>query len=72
MQLAELIEQLEELQGEVGPRANVRLAIQPSWPFEHSISGVVEIDGAVYIAEGSQLGYLSGDVKDELTGKGAW
>jgi hypothetical protein len=75
----------------------VRLAIQPSWPFEHSITNVVgpateqwteqecpEHDGwlighagcdvelipsdskLIYIAEGSQLGYLPGDVRSAL------
>lgn len=42
----------------------VKLAAQPSWPFEYSISDVVIVDddsnpdrGVVYIAEGQQLGY---------------
>ena len=86
MKIAELIERLTEL-AEDFPDAEVRLATQPSWPFEYSIENVVgpyelgeaareraldrgreydpeDVDDeeplVVYLAEGGQLGYLSG------------
>ena len=40
MNIAELIEQLEEIKERVGEHAEVRYASQPSWPFENSIYGV--------------------------------
>ena len=39
--VAELIEELENMD----PEAEVRLAIQPSWPFQHTISGVYDVPG---------------------------
>tara|TARA_R100000951_G_scaffold50728_2_gene42802 strand:+ start:16885 stop:17133 length:249 start_codon:yes stop_codon:yes gene_type:complete len=80
MNVTELIERLQYV-AEVNPDAEVRLASQPNWPFEWSISNVLEVDlgvededgcssgqegTIVYIAEGSQLGYLPGVAKDEL------
>lgn len=99
MTVGELISQLEDLDAE----AEVRLAHQPSWPFEYSIDSVVEVGGdddeceecgfswsahdegtpgycgcevepprgsdnptIVYIAEGSQLGYLPGQASRQL------
>lgn len=41
MQIRELIEFLEEAALEVGDDAEVRLATQPSWPFESEICSVV-------------------------------
>lgn len=43
MTVEELIDALTEMVdcGEVTPDAEVRLAIQPSWPFEHSAASVV-------------------------------
>ncbi len=66
----ELMTHLEEMP----PEAEVRIAEQPAWPFEHSIESfnpvVVAKDGdnneVVYIAKGSQLGYLPGSVAEEL------
>lgn len=65
MNLNDLIEQLQELREEHGDDVEVRLAIQPHWPLEHSIDnvGAAEDDDArivVYIGEGTQHGYLSG------------
>lgn len=40
MQVAELIEALEDFD----PDTEVRLAIQPSYPFQHTIAEVVEVD----------------------------
>lgn len=66
MTIRELIEQLEDIAGEFGDNAEVRLAVQPNWPFEHSISGLGEANGVVYIAEGQQLGYLPGAVTEQV------
>jgi hypothetical protein len=65
MTVQELMRELEGCE----PDAEVRIAQQPSWPFEYSISQVVEAkpvdesddddsDPVVYIAEGMQLAYL--------------
>lgn len=66
MTVSELIEYLQEF-AEVNPDMEVRLATQPSYPFENSIEGVVtngeiieEGDEEVcYILESSQLAYAS-------------
>jgi hypothetical protein len=57
----------------------VRLAMQPSWPFEYSINSVEVIleekdeegediipQETVYLVEGEQLGYLPQHVCNEL------
>lgn len=69
MTVEELICELERLPMD----AEVRLAEQPSWPFEYDLSGITEAlpadDGngeAVYLVEGSQLGYLPENVREEL------
>jgi hypothetical protein len=75
MTVAELIEVLEGY----NPDSEVRLASQPKWPFEYSVSNVVsamsdENDGdrdpdalaVVYIAEGTQIDYLNGDAIELL------
>jgi predicted RNA-binding Zn-ribbon protein involved in translation (DUF1610 family) len=41
MKLQELIDELTDLAPEVGPGTEVRLAIQPHYPFQHSIADVV-------------------------------
>jgi len=38
MTVAELIEMLEELQ----PNKEVRIASQPSWPFEYDVKGIID------------------------------
>lgn len=63
MNVIELIEALSEFPED----AEVRLATQPAWPFEHSVGQPVFVyDGTVYIPEAAQLGYLSGSAKSEL------
>lgn len=69
MTVGELIDILEDLPED----AEVRLAMQPSYPFEYSISDLVTVapmhdgdPGRVYLAEGRQLNYLPGDARDEL------
>lgn len=73
MRVDELIEELQyirEMHGDI----ECRLAIQPRWPFEHSISTIaaatLDVDNSeetiAYIAEGNQLDYLPGAARDEL------
>jgi len=67
MTVQELIEELNY----VNPDAEIRFASQPKWPFEYSFSGPVEVEDeegfpTVYLVEGRQLGYLAGNVKDEI------
>jgi hypothetical protein len=68
MKVRDLIEYLENFDEE----AEVRLAMQPSWPFEYSIGEVEEVEledegkTVVYISENRQLGYLPGEVKEIL------
>jgi hypothetical protein len=78
MTLNELINDLSDLAGQLGDAADttpVRLATQPSYPLEYSIRGValvIDDDGdtstAVYIGEGTQLGYLPSGVREEVWG----
>lgn len=73
MTVQELIDELEMMD----PNAEVRLAMQPSWPFEYSIDQIAEVSvvnkfdeevekKVLYLSEGSQLGYLPGHVGEEL------
>jgi hypothetical protein len=75
MTVEELIHELKC----VNPNSEVLFASQPSWPFEYTLGGVIEIhpeseydnedpeaSSVVYIAEGRQKGYLNGEAKDEL------
>lgn len=66
MNLRELIEELEDLAEEFGDEADVRLAIQPRWAFQHSIAQAIgvrlrehgEAQPVIYLGEGNQIGYL--------------
>lgn len=70
------VSELREILSEMPDDADVRLACQPSYPFEYSIGGVfhtTEIqddfagpDGIVYIGEQTQLGYLPGHASEGL------
>ncbi len=69
------VEELMELLEQFPPEAEVRIAQQPSWPFEYSIHDVAAVpedddtkceDVVVYIVEGQQLGYLPGDITQEI------
>ena len=72
MRVEELIEYLRDCDQD----AEVRFASQPSWPFEYSIDGVVEVDivnprddnseKVIFLEEGRQLGYLPSEAKNEL------
>ncbi len=67
--VSDLVDQLQQFD----PNAEVRLATQPSWPFEWSLSRSepaveVDLDGqpVVYLVQGAQLGYLPGAAHGEL------
>ena len=62
MTVGELIENLQGFEEEL----EVRLAMQPSWPFEYSIGDIVDAGGKVYIGEYNQEGYLSGEAAEAL------
>jgi len=77
MTISELIYELQRMPQD----AEIRLAMQPAWPFEYSIGGVVlvssnesegfddrehEEEAIVYLSEGSQIGYLSDEAREEL------
>lgn len=46
MTIRDLIDQLQEFADSHGDDTEVRLAHQPSWPFEYSISEVVLVDSS--------------------------
>lgn len=66
MTAAELIELLEDLD----PDTEIRVATQPSWPMEYTLtdrtSFQTSIPGILYLSVGDQIGYLSGEVADEI------
>lgn len=52
------VEDLIGTLSEMDPQAPVMVAVQPIWPFEHTITGVViDCNGIVYLAS-KQHGYL--------------
>lgn len=74
MLATDLIAALKSAVCDAGEDLEVRLAIQPSWPFEYDISKWSDIapveleDGShvVYLPEGTQLNYLPGVARDIL------
>lgn len=55
---------------EMDPQAPVMVAVQPSWPFEHSITGVINAqNGTVYLAS-KQEGYLPIEAKEAFEENG--
>jgi hypothetical protein len=63
---------IQHLEG-CDPDAEVRLAQQPTWPFEYAIDPTnpavqVEVDDGpvVYLGEGTQLGYLPQPARQQL------
>jgi len=62
MTVEELIQELQYFDRNV----EVRIAQQPSWPFEYDLNGAAFIDGKVWLIEGNQLGYLPGKVAEDL------
>ena len=71
MTVRDLIEILEEM----NPDAEVRFAQQPNYPFEYSIDGEViqsEDTERVYLAEREQVGYLPGEISEQLGWRQLW
>lgn len=67
MTVQELKDTLEGMDAD----AEVRLAMQPQWAFEYSINDIVVVEdkdgnNIAYLSEGRQLGYLPGNVAEEL------
>ena len=62
MTVEELIQELQYQD----PELEVRIASQPSWPFEYKVNGVGESEGKVWIVEGDQLGYLPEVVASDI------
>lgn len=65
------VREMIEILGGMDQDAEVRLAIQPRYPFEHGVGDIVEtprkgFDSVVYIGESGQIGYLPEDVTEEL------
>ncbi|MFP3969555.1 hypothetical protein SMC26_45200 [Actinomadura fulvescens] len=48
------------------PHLEVRLAVQPRLPQEHTVGAVAEADGMVWIGEGGQQGYAPDEVAERL------
>lgn len=55
----DLIGALEEMD----PQAPVMVAVQPSWPFEHSITGVINAQNGTVSLASKQEGYLPQKLK---------
>ena len=51
MTIAEMIETLQEMQEMWGDETEVRIAVQPNYPFEHSVAEIVEVDGCPVCGE---------------------
>lgn len=67
MIVEELIAELERLP----EGTEVRLAMQPAWPFEYAIGSVTnpimfKETAVVYLTEGRQLGYLPEAAREEI------
>lgn len=67
------VEMLMEILEDLDPDTEIRIAVQPNWPFEHCIeetSAVIEDEEEgtriLYLAAGNQIGYLSDNVREEL------
>lgn len=64
------VEDLIGTLSEMDPQAPVMVAVQPIWPFEHTITGVViDCNGIVYLAS-KQQGYLPQEAKDAFENYG--
>lgn len=69
MTLGELKQLLEDLtdEHELTDETEVRIAMQPTYPFEYSLSDrSAVVGGVVYLAEGSQESYLPSEVSKAL------
>lgn len=64
------VEDLIGTLSEMDSQAPVMVAVQPTWPFEHTITGVViDCNGIVYLAS-KQHGYLPQEAKDAFENYG--
>jgi len=52
------VERLIELLEQFNPEARVRIASGKGWPMEYELADVEATGDVVYLAEGSQIGYL--------------
>ena len=71
MTVTELKNLLEDLEMQGHEDAEVRLAMQPSWPMEYSINGNASrfsdvVNDVVYLFEGSQIGYLPSEAAENF------
>ena len=54
-----------EVLGDMDPLAPVMVAVQPMWPLEHGITGIVsDCNGIVYLAASEECEYLSEEAKE--------
>ncbi|PPI00607.1 hypothetical protein C5C56_06090 [Rathayibacter sp. AY1D1] len=59
------VSELRELLAHLDGNMPVLFAGQPAWPMEYDLRyDVIESEGAVYLTEGSQLGYLRAGVSE--------
>ena len=59
------VEDLIGTLSEMDPQAPVMVAVQPIWPFEHGITGVVcDCNGTVYLAASEKCSWLSEEAKE--------
>lgn len=69
-ELKDMVDAMVDLVGEEkAEEVEIRYASQPAWPFEYSVEagfGGHPNDGVIYLWENEQLGYLPGEIKDQL------
>lgn len=59
------VKDLMEVLEDMDPLAPVMVAVQPMWPLEHSITGIVsDCNGIVYLAASEECKYLSEEAKE--------
>lgn len=64
------VKDLMQVLEDMDPLAPVMVAVQPMWPLEHTITGVViDCNGIVYLAS-KQHGYLPQEAKDAFENYG--
>lgn len=73
--LRDLINHLTSLEKKAGPEAPVRIAVNPSWPFEHHVDNVGmvteateegDLESVIYLSDGGQIDYLPSKAKKAL------
>ena len=52
------------------PQAPVMVAVQPIWPFEHSITGVINAQNGTVSLASKQEGYLPPEAKEAFEENG--